>query len=47
MDDLDAVELLMEFEEEFDIAIADEKMEKLRSVGQAIDFIESQLGRKR
>jgi acyl carrier protein len=39
-DDLDTVELVMEFEEEFDITIPDEKVEKIRTVGQAIDYIE-------
>jgi acyl carrier protein len=39
-DELDIVELVMEFEEEFDITIPDEQAEKIQTVGQAIDFIE-------
>lgn len=38
-DSLDTVELVMEFEEEFDITIPDEEAEKIQSVGQAIDYI--------
>ena len=39
-DSLDIVELVMEFEEEFDITIPDEDYEKIRSVGDAINYIE-------
>jgi len=39
-DSLDTVELVMEFEEEFDITIPDEEAEKIQSVGQAITYIE-------
>ncbi len=39
-DSLDTVELVMEFEEEFDIQIPDEQAEKIQNVGQAIDYIE-------
>ena len=39
-DSLDIVELVMEFEEEFDITIPDEEAEKIQTVGQAIDYIE-------
>ena len=35
-DSLDTVELVMEFEEEFDITIPDEEAEKIQTVGQAI-----------
>ena len=38
-DSLDTVELVMEFEEEFDITIPDEEAEKIQTVGQAIDYI--------
>jgi acyl carrier protein len=38
-DSLDTVELVMEFEEEFDIQIPDEEAEKIQTVGQAIDYI--------
>ena len=40
-DSLDTVELIMEFEKEFDITIPDEEAEKIASVGDAIDFLES------
>ena len=39
-DSLDTVELIMAFEEEFDIEIPDEKAEKIKTVGEAIDYIE-------
>ena len=39
-DSLDTVELIMEFEKEFDIQIPDDKAEKISSVGDAISFIE-------
>ena len=39
-DSLDTVELVMEFEEEFDITIPDEEAEKIQTVGQAIGYIE-------
>ena len=39
-DSLDTVELVMEFEEEFDITIPDEEAEKIQTVGQAIAYIE-------
>ena len=40
-DTLDTVELIMEFEKEFDIQIPDDKAEKITTVGDAISFIES------
>ena len=40
-DSLDTVELIMEFEKEFDIQIPDDKAEKLTTVGEAISFIEA------
>ena len=40
-DSLDTVELIMEFEKEFDIQIPDDKAEKITTVGDAISFIES------
>ena len=40
-DSLDTVELIMEFEKEFDIQIPDDKAEKIATVGDAISFIES------
>ena len=39
-DSLDTVELVMAFEEEFDIEIPDEEAEKIQTVGQAIEYIE-------
>jgi acyl carrier protein len=39
-DSLDTVELIMEFEKEFGIAIADDKAESIATVGAAIKFIE-------
>ncbi len=40
-DSLDTVELIMEFEKEFDIQIPDDKAESIATVGDAISFIES------
>lgn len=40
-DSLDIVELIMELEEEFDIQIPDDQAEKIKTVGEAIDFIEA------
>ena len=39
-DSLDTVELIMEFEKEFEISIPDEDAEKIASVGDAITYIE-------
>ena len=39
-DSLDTVELIMEFEKEFNIAIPDDQAEKISTVGQAIEYIE-------
>ena len=39
-DSLDTVELIMEFEKEFNIAIPDDEAEKIGTVGEAIDYIE-------
>lgn len=39
-DSLDTVELIMEFEKEFDIQIPDDQAEKISTVGQAIQYIE-------
>ena len=38
-DSLDTVELIMEFEKEFNIAIPDDQAEKISTVGQAGDYI--------
>ena len=39
-DSLDIVELVMEFEEEFDIEIPDEDAETITTVGAALDYID-------
>lgn len=38
-DSLDTVELVMKFEDEFELSIPDEEAEKIQTVGQAIEFI--------
>ena len=38
-DSLDTVELVMEFEEEFDITIPDEEAEKIQTPGDAVDWL--------
>ncbi|MBN2417175.1 acyl carrier protein [bacterium] len=40
-DSLDTVELIMAFEEEFDIEIPDEDAEKLTTVGKALEYLKS------
>ena len=40
-DSLDTVELIMEFEKEFDIAIPDDQAENISTVGEAIAYIEN------
>ena len=40
-DSLDTVELIMEFEKEFNIAIPDDQAEKIGTVGEAIAYIEN------
>ena len=42
-DSLDTVELIMQFEEDFNIEISDDDAEEIRSVGQAVDYISSKL----
>ncbi len=39
-DSLDTVELIMEFEKEFDLAIPDEEAEKIATVGDAVSYLE-------
>lgn len=38
-DSLDTVELVMEFEDEFDMSIPDEEAEKIQTVGASVDYI--------
>ena len=42
-DSLDTVELIMEFEKEFDISIPDEQAENITTVGQAVEYLQSQI----
>jgi len=44
-DSLDTVELVMAFEKEFDIDIPDEDAEKLRTVGDALKYLNEKLGK--
>ena len=44
-DSLDIVELVMEFEDNFEMSIPDEEAEKIRTVGQAIDYIVEHQGK--
>ncbi|MBX3324147.1 MAG: acyl carrier protein [Phycisphaeraceae bacterium] len=43
-DSLDTVELVMEFEDEFETSIPDDQAEKIRTVGEAIMFIKQAHG---
>lgn len=45
-DSLDTVELVMAFEEEFDIEIPDEDAEKLTTVGKAMEYLKKRLEEK-
>ena len=40
-DSLDTVELIMEFEKEFDVSIPDDQAEKIQTVGQAVEYLEA------
>jgi acyl carrier protein len=42
-DSLDTVELVMKFEEEFDIKIPDEDAEKIQTVGDAINYVQNKV----
>lgn len=42
-DSLDTVELIMEFEKEFNISIPDDQAENISTVGQAISFLEQNI----
>lgn len=39
-DSLDTVELIMEFEKEFNISIPDDQAEKISTVGDAVSYVE-------
>jgi len=43
-DSLDTVELIMQFEEVFDIEIPDEDAETITTVGKAVTYVDSKLG---
>lgn len=45
-DSLDTVEMVMEFEDNFELNIPDEEAEKIQTVGQAIDFIAEHLSKQ-
>ena len=42
-DSLDVVDMLMSLEDEFDVEIPDEKIEKLRTVGEVVAYLEENL----
>lgn len=43
-DSLDTVELIMEFEKEFDVTIPDEDAEKIATVGDAVTYLSAKVG---
>ncbi len=43
-DSLDTVEMIMEFEKEFDVTIPDEDAEKIATVGDAISYLKENVG---
>ncbi len=43
-DSLDTVELIMEFEKEFDLTIPDEDAEQIGTVGDAVDYVSRKKG---
>ena len=45
-DSLDTVELVMAFEKEFDLDIPDEEAEKLRTVGDALNYLHTRMAGK-
>ena len=45
-DSLDIVELVMEFEDEFETNIPDDQAEKIQNIGQAIDYIKANMNNK-
>ena len=45
-DSLDVVELVMELEEEFGINIPDDQAEKIKTIGEAVDYIDREIAKK-
>jgi acyl carrier protein len=45
-DSLDTVELIMEFEKQFDISIPDEQAENIKTVGDAVTYLEENASKK-
>lgn len=45
-DSLDQVDIIMEFEKEFDIKIPEDQTDKIQTVGDAINFIEAEVAKK-
>jgi acyl carrier protein len=45
-DSLELVELMMELEEEFDITIPEDQADRIRTVGEAIEYIEREQGKR-
>ncbi len=45
IDSLDYAELVMEFEQTFDIKIPDDDADKLQTIGQAVSYIQEKLGK--
>jgi acyl carrier protein len=45
IDSLDYAELVMEFEQTFDIKIPDDDAEKLQTIGQSVSYIKAKLGK--
>ena len=43
-DSLDTVELIMEFEKEFDLTIEDSDAEKIQTVGNVISYLQEKIG---
>lgn len=44
-DSLDTVELIMEFEKEFNVSIPDEQAENIQTVGDAVKYLETELAK--
>ena len=46
-DSLDTVELVMEFEDEFEMSIPDEEAEQIQTVGQAVEYMVAHANKSR